>query len=158
MVFGGGKVGLMGVTADGVLDHDGKAIGVIPSFLKVRELAHEGLTEMITVESLQERKLTMYRNADGFLSLPGGLGTLEELFEILSWSQLGLHMKPIGILNCNGFYNALINQLEYMNKEGFLDPTALSLVMVSEDFKDLIQRMTRYQAPDVKKWIEQDQL
>jgi uncharacterized protein (TIGR00730 family) len=120
LVYGGANVGLMGAVADGVLNNGGKAIGVLPNFLRSKEIAHLGLTELILVESMHERKTKMNDLCDGVMALPGGFGTLEELFEMLTWAQLGLHKKPIAILNINGFYDSLIQLTEVMVSKGLL--------------------------------------
>src|SRR5690554_1994263 len=117
VVYGGAKIGVMGKLAEGVLSKNGKIIGIIPEFLKKKEIAHTGLTEIITVQTMHERKALMQEKSDGFIALPGGFGTMEELFEILTWAQLDLHRKPIGILNTNGYYNALIQFVETMIQE-----------------------------------------
>src|SRR6185437_5733025 len=117
---GGACIGLMGAVADGVLDNKGKVIGVIPGFLRSKEIAHEEVSEMIVVESMHERKLKMHELSDGVITMPGGWGTMEEMFEMLTWAQLGLHGKPIGLLNVNGYYDSLISMINNMTDEGFL--------------------------------------
>ena len=119
LIYGASKIGVMGKVAQGVLEHKGKAIGVIPEFLKKKEVVHFGLHKLITTKNMHQRKLKMHELSDGFIALPGGFGTLEELFEIITWSQLGLHQKPIGLLNTNDFYNDLIELLEKMVVKGF---------------------------------------
>lgn len=120
IVYGGGHVGLMGVLADAAMKAGGEVIGVIPRFMEKAELAHEGVTELILVDTMHERKQRMFELCDAVLALPGGFGTLDELFELLTWRQIGLHTKPIGLLNAHGFYDALIAQMDHMRKEGFL--------------------------------------
>ena len=119
LVYGGAQIGLMGAVADGVLTHGGRAIGVLPGFLKSKEIAHDRLTELIIVETMHERKTKMHELCDGVIALPGGFGTLEELFEMLTWGQLGLHKKPIGLLNTDNFYDPLITLLQTMVDNGF---------------------------------------
>ena len=120
VVYGGARIGLMGAVADGALQNGGKVYGVIPEFLRSKEIAHEGLTELILVTSMHERKVKINELSDGVIALPGGFGTMEELFEMLTWAQLGLHKKPIALLNTNGFYDCLIKAAETMVIEGFL--------------------------------------
>ena len=153
LVYGGANIGLMGAVADGALMENGNVIGVLPTFLRSKEIAHEGLTELILVDTMHERKTKMNDLSDGVIALPGGFGTLEELFEMLTWGQLGLHGKPIGLLNTNGFYNALITLLDTMVEKGFLKEVNQKMVLVSEDIDDLIDKMKKYEAPIVGKWI-----
>jgi len=156
LVYGGANVGLMGAVADGALMKKGIVIGVLPNFLKSKEIAHEGLTELILVDSMHERKTKMNDLCDGVIALPGGFGTLEELFEMLTWSQLGLHKKPIGILNINGFYDELISLLDTMVDKGFLKEVNKQMVLVSDNIDDLLNKMKNYKAPTVKKWINKE--
>lgn len=149
VVYGGAKVGVMGKLADGVLSKNGKIIGIIPDFLKKKEIAHQGLTELITVSSMHERKALMQEKSDGFIALPGGFGTLEELFEILTWGQLGLHRKPIGILNVNGYYDSLIELIERMVEEKLLREDFKKMLLVSDSIDELIQMMKSYILPFV---------
>ena len=153
LVYGGANVGLMGAVANGVLENLGNAIGVLPSFLKSKEIAHNGLTELIIVDTMHERKIRMNELCDGVIALPGGFGTLEELFEMLTWGQLGLHTKPIGILNINGFYNDLINFLDNMVSQGLLKDANRKMVLVSEHIDDLLTKMKTYEPPKIGKWI-----
>jgi len=152
-VYGGAKVGLMGAVADGALSADGKVVGVLPEFLGSKEIAHPKLSELIMVKSMHERKLKMNDLCDGVIALPGGFGTLEELFEMLTWGQLGLHKKPIGILNVNGFYDTLNIQLKTMVEAGFLKEVNYEMLLVSDNINVLLQKMEAYQAPEVPKWI-----
>lgn len=154
LVYGGANVGLMGAVADGVLSEGGKAIGVLPNFLRSKEIAHLGLTELILVENMHERKTKMNDLCDGVIALPGGFGTLEELFEMLTWAQLGLHKKPIAILNINGFYDALIEFTETMVAKGLLKDVNQKMLLVSDSIEDLLDQMKNYKAPTVGKWIE----
>ncbi|MNQ98864.1 LOG family protein YvdD [compost metagenome] len=158
LVYGGAKVGLMGAVADGVLNNGGKAIGVLPNFLRSKEIAHLGLTELILVESMHERKTKMNELCDGVIALPGSFGTLEELFEMLTWEQLGLHKKPIAILNINGFYDSLIQLTKIMVEKGFLKSEYQQMLIVAETIDDLLHKMKNYVAPTVVKWIDKDKV
>jgi len=153
LVYGGAKVGIMGAIADAVLAAGGKAIGVLPTFLQQKELAHQGLTELILVETMHERKAIMNELCDGALALPGGFGTLEELFEMLTWGQLGLHKKPVGILNMNGFYNPLNTLIQTMVDDGFLKPSNRDMLLVDENIEAILDKMENYKAPEVAKWL-----
>ncbi len=141
LIFGGGKVGVMGIMADAVLERGGKAIGVIPGFLMDREVGHTGLTEMHIVENMHQRKQLMNDLCDGIIMLPGGFGTLEEFFEVLTWLQLGLHHHPVGILNVNGFYDFLLKQMDVMVEQRFLKPVNRKLVITSADAIELVNLM-----------------
>jgi len=156
LVYGAAKIGVMGKVAQSALDKGGKVIGVIPEFLKLKEVVHLGLTELITNKNMHERKLTMQDISDGFITLPGGFGTLEELFEILTWSQLGLHQKPIGILNVNGFYDDLLQLLEHMVKRGFLKMENYDLLLVDTTVDGLLTKMREFVPQDVPKWLTGD--
>lgn len=158
LVYGGANVGLMGALADGILNNGGKAIGVLPNFLRSKEIAHLGLTELILVESMHERKTKMNDLCDGVIALPGGFGTLEELFEMLTWAQLGLHKKPIAILNINGFYNSLIELTETMVEKGLLKEANQKMLLVSDNIPDLLHQMRNYIPPTVGKWIDKEKL
>lgn len=146
----------MGNIAKSVLNNKGKVVGIIPNFLKKKEVVHLGLTQLITTENMHERKLRMHEESDGFIALPGGMGTLEELFEIITWLQLGLHQKPIGLLNVNGFYNDLIKMLETMVRKGFLSMDNYNLLLVDSDPRLLIKKMEEFKRPDVPKWLNED--
>jgi uncharacterized protein (TIGR00730 family) len=146
----------MTAVADGALSAGGIVIGVLPDFLKAKEVAHLGLTELIVVESMHERKMKMNELCDGVIALPGGFGTLEELFEMLTWAQLGLHKKPIAILNTNGFYDALIMLLNNMVDKGFLKSVNKEMLLVSSDIEDLLYQMKNYVAPNIEKWINKE--
>lgn len=141
IVYGGAQVGLMGAVADGALRHGGEVIGVIPTFLRTKEIAHDGVTELIQVETMHERKMIMSTLCDGVVILPGGFGTMDEMFEMLTWSQLGLHSKPIALLNLNGFYNGLIDCMQTMVKEGFLQPNNHALLSVHTDIDTLVRTL-----------------
>ena len=158
LVYGGANVGLMGAVADGVLNNGGKAIGVLPNFLRSKEIAHLGLTELILVESMHERKTKMNDLCDGVIALPGGFGTLEELFEMLTWAQLGLHKKPIALLNINGFYDSLIKLTENMTEKGLLKDVNQKMLLVSDTIDDLLLQMRNYTPPTVGKWIDKEKL
>jgi uncharacterized protein (TIGR00730 family) len=154
LVYGAGSVGLMGVVADAVLANGGQVTGVIPDFLVKMEVGHKGLSEIHVVESMHERKALMEKLCDGIITLPGGFGSIDELFEILTWAQLGLHQKPIGILNVNGFYDFLLKQLEVMVQEGFLKQESCDLLLVSDNINDLLQKMATYQPTSHHKWLK----
>ncbi len=153
LVYGGAHVGIMGAVADRLMSLGGKAVGVIPEALVEMEVAHQGLTELHIVADMHERKATMAKLSDGFISLPGGLGTLEEMFEMLTWSQLGLHGKPCGVLNVAGFYNDLLRFLDNACAEAFMLPHHRELLIDSTDPKDLIARMKEY-VPEVKSKLD----
>lgn len=157
VVYGGSRLGLMGQVAKGVLEHNGKITGVIPDFLKTKEVVHTGLTKLITTEDMHERKMTMHDLSDAFIALPGGFGTLEELFEILTWGQLGLHRKPIGILNSNGYYDDLIELMNKMVKKGLLREENMNLVQVSLRIEELLDKMEAYEPMPVPKWMNKNQ-
>ena len=154
MIFGGGGVGLMGVAADAALAAGGEVIGVIPHGLRTRELAHKGVTEMISVESMHERKQRMVDLSDAFIALPGGIGTMDELFETWTWLQLGIHSKPIGLLNVCGYFDPLLAFLERMRSERFLRTLHLDSLLIDAGIDGLLARLERFEAPDGKKWVE----
>ena len=154
LVYGGGKVGLMGVVADAVLSGGGQAIGVIPQFLVDKEVAHQGLTELIVTQSMHERKLRMSELAEGVIALPGGFGTLEELVEMLTWSQLALHRKPVGILNVNGYYDRLQQLFSHMLEEELLLPKSHQLAIFSENIDNLYQKMLSFEQANEEQWLE----
>ncbi|MDW3193977.1 MAG: TIGR00730 family Rossman fold protein [Cytophagales bacterium] len=153
LVYGGAQVGLMGVVADAVLKAGGEAIGVLPGFLGSKEIAHHGLSELIMVNSMHERKQKMSELCDGVITLPGGYGTMEELFEFITWAQLGLHSKPIGLLNVAGYYDALVRLVDDMVKFELLKPINREMLLISDNPEELLQLMHDYQAPEVPKWI-----
>lgn len=157
LIFGGSKLGLMGQVARGVLENNGRVTGVIPDFLKTKEVVHTGLTNLITTKDMHQRKLKMHDLSDGFVALPGGFGTLEELFEILTWAQLGLHRKPIGILNSNGYYDDLLNLIDTMVKRGLLKEDNLNLLLISDTIEDLHAQLVNFQPMPVPKWMNKDQ-
>jgi uncharacterized protein (TIGR00730 family) len=153
LIFGGGKVGLMGILADAALEAGGTVTGVIPRFLHVKEVAHNCLSKMITAETMHERKILIHEMSDAVIALPGGFGTLDELFEMLTWAQLGLHRKPVGILNVNGYFTHLLQAIDTMVDEGFLKPVNREIVLVSENVDELLDKMEQYNAPFIPKWI-----
>jgi len=156
LVYGGAHVGLMGVVADAVLAGGGRAIGVIPEFLVAKEVAHDHLTECHVVQSMHERKAKMAELASGFVALPGGVGTLEETFEILTWAQLGMHAKPCGLLNVASYFDGLIGFLDHMVAERFLKPAHRELLLVATEPATLLDAFDDYIPPDVDKWLERD--
>lgn len=156
LVYGAAKIGVMGTIAKSVLDNKGKVIGIIPNFLKKKEVVHLGLTELITTQNMHERKMKMQEESDGFIALPGGMGTLEELFEIITWLQLGLHQKPIGLLNTNGFYNDLIKMLETMVRKGFLSLDNYNLLLVDSNPGQLLKKMEEFKTPQRPRWLNPD--
>lgn len=156
LVYGGANVGLMGAVANGALKNSGKVIGVLPEFLKTKEIAHNGLIQLILVKSMHERKTKMNELCSGVIALPGGFGTLEELFEMLTWGQLGLHKKPIGLLNVNGFYNELMAFLNQMVEKGLLKAENRNMVLVSDQIDELLAKMKNYKAPQTGKWITKE--
>ena len=147
MVFGGGQVGLMGIAADAALAAGGEVIGVIPEFLAIKEVAHEGLTDMRVVSSMHDRKAVMADISDGFLALPGGVGTLEELFEIWTWGQLGRHAKPVGVLNAAGYFDGLLDFLDRVRGDGFVSADHRAMLIAREDPGALLDAMGSYVAP-----------
>lgn len=153
LVFGGGSVGVMGLIADAVIANGGETIGIIPQFLMDKEVGHKGLTEMIVTENMHQRKQRMADLADAFLILPGGFGTLEEFFEVLTWLQLGLHQKPIGVLNVGGFYDFLFKQMDVMVAQRFLKPINRDLVINQEDPKKMIELMSNFEAKPDEVWF-----
>ena len=154
LVFGGGRVGVMGLIADAVLDRGGKAIGVIPQFLMDKEVGHTGLTELIVTSNMHERKQKMADLSDGVITLPGGFGTLEEFFEVLTWLQLGLHNNPIGLLNIDGFYDPLLAQMDIMVDKKFLKPLNRDLVLSHLDPAELVLLMENFNSNPDEVWFE----
>lgn len=156
LVYGGARVGLMGAVADGALAHGGEVIGVLPRFLSGKELGHAGLTDLILVDTMHERKLKMHELSDGVISLPGGFGTLEELFEMVTWGQLGLHKKPVGLLNVAGFYDELLSFVQTMVDKGFLKEANQQMLLSADTIEGLLEKMKNYQAPATDKWITKE--
>ena len=157
IVYGAGRVGLMGVVADAALAAGGEVIGVIPEALATLELAHDGLTDLQVVGSMHERKARMSELSDGFLALPGGIGTLEEWFEVWTWSQLGFHPKPCGLLNVAGYYDHLLAFLDHVTAERFLNPAHRAMAIVGDDPGLLLDRLAAWQPPRARKWIEAEE-
>lgn len=157
LIYGGAKIGLMGGVASGALENQGKVTGVIPDFLTSKEVVHTGLSQLIIVETMHERKLKMHELSEGIVALPGGFGTLEELFEMLTWAQLGLHKKPIGILNSNGFYDDLLSFMDVMIDKQLLKPDYKQLVLMADNSKDLLEKMRKFQPLPVPKWMNKNQ-
>lgn len=154
LVWGGGNVGLMGIVADSVLAEGGRTYGVIPSFMAERELAHPQATELVVVDSMHARKAAMADRADAFVALPGGFGTLDELFEIVTWAQLHIHAKPVGLLNVRGFFDPLLAMVRHMSFEGFIKQPHLGLLHVAENPADLLRSMRAHEAPQ-DDWLGQ---
>jgi uncharacterized protein (TIGR00730 family) len=157
LVYGGGKVGLMGKIADAVLKAGGQVTGIIPQALVLKEIAHEGLTELRVVDSMHERKALMADLADGFITMPGGFGTLDEFCEILTWAQLGIHHKPCGVLNVNGYFDHFLKLLDHAVSELFLRPPHRAIVISDSDPETLLGRMMEYEAPLTGKWIDRSE-
>jgi uncharacterized protein (TIGR00730 family) len=156
LVYGGGKVGLMGVLADTILAAGGEAIGVMPQPLVDREIAHTGLTELKVVGSMHQRKALMAELADGFVAVPGGIGTLEELVEVFTWAQLGIHAKPCGVLDAAGFYTGLSGFLDHMVQEGFLRAENRARLVSDSDPGALLDRLEAWEPVSVPKWLDLD--
>ncbi len=154
LVYGAAKIGMMGKVAEAALNNGGRVIGVIPEFLKLKEVVHLGLTELITTNNMHQRKLKMHELSDAFMALPGGYGTLEELFEIITWGQLGLHQKPIGLLNINGFYDDLLQLLENMVRKGFLKMSNFEMLLVDNTVERLLEKLRDYKPKPVPKWLK----
>jgi hypothetical protein len=152
LVYGGAKIGVMGTVADTVLDAGGYVIGVIPGFLKKKEVLHTGLNELIVTKNMNDRKLKMLALSDGFVTLPGGFGTLEELFEIATGLQLGQHKKPLGLLNVNGFYDSFIESLQKMVTLGFVKQNSLDLLLIDHTVAGLLDKMDAFVAPETSIW------
>jgi len=157
LVYGGGSVGLMGIIADELLRLGGEVIGVIPEFLAELEVDHKGLTKMITVNSMHERKKEMSELSDAFIAMPGGFGTLEELAEILTWEQLGLIRKPIGLLNVNAYWDPFVRMLDQMVETGFLKPENRKIIQIDSDPGSLLNSMQKFIPVITEKWLDKDQ-
>lgn len=154
LVYGGADKGIMGVLADAVLEQGGRVHGVIPQMLVDKEVAHQGLTEQHVVASMHARKTMMAALSDGFVAMPGGFGTLEEIIEIITWGQLRFHDKPCGLLNVDGFFDRLLDYLDHVSVEGFLREENRNMLLVDRDPTALIQKFERYTAPHVEKWTD----
>lgn len=155
VVFGGGHVGLMGALADGALEGRGEVIGVIPKSLREKELAHAGVADLRVVKTMHERKQLMHDLSDGFLALPGGIGTLDELFEAWTWLQLGYHQKPIGLLNVRGFYDSLLTFLDNASAAQFMNGRHRDLLLVGADVNELLDRMAAFRSPALPRYLSQ---
>jgi uncharacterized protein (TIGR00730 family) len=153
LIYGGGNVGVMGLLADAVMDRGGKVIGIIPQFLMDKEVGHKGITELRIVENMHQRKQLMNDLCDGIIMLPGGFGTLEEFFEVLTWLQLGLHNHPVGILNINGFYDMLLKQMDVMVEQRYLKPANRKLVLASVDPIELVNLMENIDIKPDEVWF-----
>jgi uncharacterized protein (TIGR00730 family) len=154
LVYGGGRVGLMGVIGDAAMAAGGRVIGVTPRRLVEKEVAHAGLTELHVVESMHERKAMMAGLSDAFIALPGGLGTFEEFFEVLTWSQLGYHAKPCGLLNVAGYYDQLLGFLDHCVAQGFVHPKHRGMVLTDDEPARLIDQLETFNMPQVNKWLD----
>ena len=157
LVYGGASIGIMGMVADQVLKLGGHAIGVIPKALAHKEVAHKNLTELHITQSMHERKMLMAELSDGFIALPGGIGTLEELFEIWTWAQLGFHNKPCGLLNVEGYYDSLIGFLDHVLAEQFVKQDHHAMLIVETNPDALLDRYINYQPPAVRHWVGKDE-
>ena len=158
LVYGAAKIGIMGKVAQGAIESGGEVIGIIPVFLKTKEIVHTELTELIITDNMHDRKVIMYEKSDGFIIIPGGFGTMDEFFEITTWGQLGLHTKPIGILNINGYYDALIAQCKMMVERGFLKQENLEAVVVDTNIEGLLEQMNNYKPLPAPKWLNKEGL
>lgn len=154
LVYGGSSKGIMGVIADAALEHGGRVCGVMPHSLVRKEIAHDGLTELHVTETMHERKAMMADMSDGFVALPGGFGTLEEIIEVLTWGQLGFHQKPCGLLNIAGYYDRLSEFMAHAEQEGFIKPVHRSMLFVMSDASTLLDEFEGYTPPDVPKWCD----
>ena len=153
LVYGGGKIGMMGVIADTIIANNGNVIGVIPGLLRHEEVAHTEINEMIVTKTMSKRKVKISKLVDGYIALPGGFGTLDEIFEALTLGQLGIEKKPIGLLNTNGFFNFTLKQLDVMVTEGYLKQSNRDMLLVSDSVEELLLKMKNYQAPEMSKVI-----
>ncbi len=158
LVYGGGNVGLMGIAADATLAAGGRVIGVIPGFLREKELAHQGLSELHVTQTMHERKALMEDLSGGFVALPGGFGTYDELFEMLTWGQLSVHSKPIGLLNVDGFFDPLLAMIRHSVAEGFVAEGNLQLFVVADNIDELLAKMNAYRSAPVNKWLSHDRI
>ncbi|MFH0944942.1 MAG: TIGR00730 family Rossman fold protein [Planctomycetota bacterium] len=156
IVYGGGNVGLMGALANAALGAGGEVIGVVPRMLSEREVAHHGVTELKVVETMHERKALMVELSDAFLSLPGGIGTMDEFFETLTWAQLDIHRKPCGILNLNGYYDHLVRQLDRFVEDGFLSPSNRRLIIIREDIDQVMYALDHHKPTAGEMFFERD--
>ncbi len=157
LVYGGGRIGLMGAVADGAMAGGGKTTGIIPQSLVDRELAHVGLSELHVVASMHQRKALMAELADAFIAMPGGFGTLDELFEIITWAQLGFHHKPIALLNVGGYFDPLLTFIKHMATEGFIKPNDQKALLVKNEVDTLLDTLLTYQPPQLEKWLKKQE-
>lgn len=158
LVYGAAKIGIMGQVANGATDANGTIIGVIPEFLKTKEIVHNKLSELIVTTNMHDRKVLMYEKSDGFMIIPGGFGTMDEFFEIATWGQLGLHTKPIGILNINGYYDALIAQCDTMVARGFLKQEHRDAIVIDITIEGLLEKMNNFKPLPAPKWLKKEGL
>ena len=158
LVYGAAKIGIMGKVAQGVIENYGYTIGVIPDFLKTKEIVNSELTELIVTQNMHDRKVILYERSDGFIIIPGGFGTMDEFFEITTWGQLGLHTKPIGILNSNGYYDSLLQMCKTMVEKGFLIQQNLNAIVVDETIDGLLDKMNNYVPLPTPKWLNKSGL
>ncbi|WP_353778537.1 TIGR00730 family Rossman fold protein [Winogradskyella sp. 3972H.M.0a.05] len=158
LVYGGAKIGIMGTVAQGVIDNQGKTIGIIPHFLSSKEIIHEDLTELIQTQTMHDRKVIIYEKSDGFMVIPGGFGTMDEFFEIATWGQLGLHGKPIGVLNISGYYDFLLKQSKVMVERGFLKQENLDAILVDDSIEGLLEKMHNFKPLPIPKWLNLDRV
>lgn len=154
LIYGGGSVGLMGVLADAVMEYGGEVIGIIPRFLYEEEVGHDGVTELIIVDSMHERKQKMAELAQGFIAMPGGIGTMEELFEIFTWSQLALIKKPIALFNVNNFFDDITHFLNKLIREGFIKEVTINMHINSNNIHELLAKMKAFNYTEIPKWID----
>lgn len=154
LVYGGGKVGMMGAVADGALEKGGQVVGVIPFFLDHREVIHPDVSEMIILNNMHERKARIYELSDAFVALPGGYGTMDEIFEIITWAQLGLHQKPIGILNVEGFYDHFVQLLDGFVQRGFVKPHLRGLIVDAPTWEELWDKLLHFESPETEDWLK----
>jgi len=157
LVYGGASTGLMGAVADAALTGGGRVVGVLPEFMVAREVAHPGLTDLVLVGSMRERKAEMGARSDAFVALPGGFGTMDELFEVLTWSQLGLHHKPVALLDVDGFYAPLVAFLDHAAREGLIRPEVRAMLFVERDVDRLLDRLASYELPEVPRALAPEQ-
>lgn len=153
MVYGGGKIGLMGAIADAIIDEGGEVIGVIPGLLRHEEVAHTRVERMIVTRKMSKRKVRISKLVDGYIAMPGGFGTLDEVFEALTLGQLGIESKPVGLLNVRNYFDPTIQQLDHMVREGFLSKENREMLIVSESIEDLLRQMSEYEAPRMSKIV-----
>ncbi len=158
LVYGGGKVGLMGIVADAALENNGEVVGVMPEVLVEKEIGHRGITDLKVVGSMHERKKTMADLSDGFVALPGGYGTFEEFMEVLSWAQLSIHEKPCALLNVESFFDPLLEFFDSATSNGFVHPDHRSLVLVENEPKLLLDAMEKHRPPETRKWVSGTEL